>query len=930
MATITSTTSGPFNSGSTWVGGVVPADRDSFIINYGHFVSVTGDQRRAAGFDDSYVRGKLHIYPSGQLRMSGILYVDNTAGYTSVFSSGNSSTAGFFRMDPGSILEIRGTNTEQHRLQVQAHGYVTCEIEGTNPNPQTTVSSQVENRGTSLVVADASKFAAGDWINVYKAERAGKDWQYYKSDEGVWIHDINYNTNTIYFREFVSATTNILSASGSNLTVNDASVFRVGEQVIFGTGNNLNIRSINDINIPANQISISGSISGTVVGQSMYSTGFEKYHASGDNVLRIAATTTQDLAVGTDIIPINNTNGFSVGDLIVIPRNDPVFTNGTTWDRIQDYTISAVNSGNKTITIGTPGYSNTQRGVATISIANPAVITLSNHGMLRNSRIIITTSGSLPSPIVANTPYYVLDNSSYTTSAFNIATSISGTPISTVGGTSTGNHYLQHYGLINDTKKDNLIINLTRDTKVRAPEGTIYGVQDEASFIFFAYFSTAANYYRRYKLKNFEMFLGSNTNSVEYKCLGIRGHNSFSLTQFGNYVSELDGITIRPSRRNTDNSGYLWEQHQLNMRNCVSYNSGGFGIYRYGNNTGLFNNISIRHGGWGYYNGGHYEPLSQHQYNYISNNSSGFGLSQNPDSTATVSHNYVLFSFDHPFYMDYNVSNFQLYKFYFNYFINWPRSERVGIINFVNSYFGNDWDVTGLGLYYNDSLNMYGRSYYSQERTTAFSAFFNSINHNFKYGNSCSWNRRALRLWDSSVGAWRVYPDRDDALWMGFDNLIFVPANSTVYLTGSVRTFKNLLYGSNTNYPYIRAQKATDYSNGKYFVSADTPLVSSSPYNTENIGFFDSTQYTSASLDNFETKTLTVSPQPYDYYLMAGIVCNGSANNSRLGWWEKDLEIIMTNPHPSLENQAFVNSLTTRKPIVIRSSLGTKKTRWGG
>lgn len=924
MATITSTTSGPFDANATWIGGAAPADRDSFIVNYGHVVTVSGDQRKPAGFDDSYVRGKLQILQSGMLRMSGILYVDNTAGYTSVFSSGNSSTAGFFRMDPGSLLEIRGTNAEQHRLQVQGHNYVTCEIEGTNPNPQTLVTTQVENKGTSLVVNDASKFAPGDWISIYKAERSGKDWQYYRTDEGVWIHDINYSTNTIYFREFVSATTNIITASGSNINVNDASVFRIGEQIIFGTGNNLNIRSISGIDLVSNKITLSSGITGSVTGEPLYTTGFEKYHASGDNVLRVAATVTQDTSVGADVIPVNNVNGFNVGDLILIPRNDPSYTVANTWDRVQDYTVTAINSGNKTITIGSPGYSNTQRA-ATISIANPAILNLSSHGFLVGGRVTITTSGTLPSPITANTTYYI-SSSGYTTANFSIATTATRIPISTLGGTSTGTHYVQYYGLSTPAKKGVPVINMTRDTKVRAPEGTIYGVQDEASFIYFAVSPTL--YSRRYKLKNFEMFLGNNSNSIEYRSIGIRGHNSFSLTQSNQgYVSEFDGVTIRPSRRNTDNSGYLWEQHQLNMRNCVSYNSLGNGYQRYGNNQGFFNNIAVRHANWAYYCGGNYEPMGMHQYNYFSNQSLGVGYSQNPDSTQISSHNYILFSIDHPFYIEYAPANLQFYKFYIDYFNQWPRYERTGIINFVNCYFGNTWDVTNLGNYpqYIDSVNMYGRSYYSQERTTAFTVFSHSINHNFKYGNSASWNRRALRLWDSSVGAWRVYPDRDDSLWMGFDNLIFVPANTTVYLIGSIKTATG-----NTNYPYIRGQKAIDYYNGRYFVSADNVLTSNSSLLTETIGFFDSIQFTSASVSGFETKTLTISPQSNDYYLMAGIMCNNSTNNSRLGWWEKDFEIIMTNPYPSSENQTFMNALTTRKPIVIKPSIGTKKTRWGG
>lgn len=925
MATITSSTSGPFDVGSTWIGGVVPANFDSFIVNYGHIVTVSGDQRRAGGFDDSYVRGKLQIINGGLLRMSGILYVDNTASYTSVFTSGSNS-AGFFRMDPGSILEIRGTNAEQHRLQIQPHGYVTCEIEGTNPNPQTTLSSGISNRDNFAKVADASKFAAGDWINIYTGQVTAKDWLYYKNDEGFWIHDVDYTNNNIYPRDFVSPSSNIISTGVGALTVSDASVFRIGNKIIYGTGNSRNISTISSIDLFKNILSVSGSISGSVIGETVYLTSFSKYHASGETVLRVASTVTSDVDVGSGVIPVSNANGFSVGDLVIIPRSDPSYYNASSWDRVQDYTVSAVSTGNKTITIESPGYSNVQR-TATISLANPAVISLSNHYNLPDSRIVLSTSGSLPSPLVANTPYYVVATG-WTANSFSVSLTKRGTPISTLGSSQNGTHYLQHYGLNTLAKKGSIVVNMTRNTKIRPPEGTLYGSatggpsEDQASSITAGYY--ASNYTRRYKFKNCEIFLGSNSNNIEYRSIGLRGQFAFSLTQ-NNYVSEFDGVTIRPSRRNSDNTGYLWEQHQLNLRNSISYNSGGYGFYRYGNNTGFFNNISVRNNTWGYWTGGHYEPFSQFQYNYISNNTNGMGLSQNNDTSNLTTHNYILFSTDSPIYLEYNNANLPFSKFYVDYFVNWPRAERASVTNFINSYFGNSWDVTGQGLFYADSVQLYPRGYFAQNRTNSYSSLFNSINHNFRYGNSLTFNRRALRFWDSNLMCWRVYPDRDDVEWMGFDNLIFVPANTTVYLAGSVKT----AFG-NTNYPYIRAQKNIDYYNGKYFTAPDVELTSSSLLNTENTGFFDSISFTSASVSNFETKTLTVAPQPYDYYLKAGIVCNGSVNNSRLGWWERDFEITMTNPHPSLENQNFVNALTTRKPIQIRSTLGTRKIKLGG
>lgn len=345
MATITSTGSGNFGSTSTWIGGVVPVDGDSFIVNYGHLVTVDDDQRVTDGYNDSYVRGKLQITGTGKLRMNGILYIDNTANYAAYFSEGNPSTAGFFRMDAGALLEIRGTNNDQHRLQLQAQQYVTCEIDGTNPNPSTTLNGAVDTNATSLTFTDASDFRIGDWISVYY-EDYGNSYLYNKSDEGFWIHDID--GNTVYFRQFVTPTCTIQMASGNVLIVDDAAVFRNGNRIIFGTGSNRNVGIINSIDYVNNKITFSNSVVGSVAGEKIYQTGTEKCHYNGSSILRIAATLTANQASGENTIVVNNVNGFSVGDLILIPNND--LDNYYSWDYVQDFYITAINTETNTIT----------------------------------------------------------------------------------------------------------------------------------------------------------------------------------------------------------------------------------------------------------------------------------------------------------------------------------------------------------------------------------------------------------------------------------------------------------------------------------------------------------------------------------------------------------------------------------------------------
>ncbi|MCZ8352079.1 MAG: hypothetical protein O9352_19440 [Rhizobium sp.] len=76
---------------------------------------------------------------------------------------------------------------------------------------------------------------------------------------------------------------------------------------------------------------------------------------------------------------------------------------------------------------------------ATISIASPAVITATGHGLTNGKRVQITTSGTLPSGILANTTYFVVNA---VTDAFNISATQGGAPIATTGGQS-GSHVLR-------------------------------------------------------------------------------------------------------------------------------------------------------------------------------------------------------------------------------------------------------------------------------------------------------------------------------------------------------------------------------------------------------------------------------------------------------------------------------------------------------
>jgi microcystin-dependent protein len=75
----------------------------------------------------------------------------------------------------------------------------------------------------------------------------------------------------------------------------------------------------------------------------------------------------------------------------------------------------------------------------TVTIASPAVVTVASaHGLIAGDKIIFTTTGALPTGLLANTIYYVLATS-LTSTTFRLATTDGGTAINTTG-TQSGVH----------------------------------------------------------------------------------------------------------------------------------------------------------------------------------------------------------------------------------------------------------------------------------------------------------------------------------------------------------------------------------------------------------------------------------------------------------------------------------------------------------
>ena len=349
MAAYTSTQSGSFSASATWGGGGSPsANGDTFNIAAGHTVTLDTAFSITSGFGDSYIYGTLNNTPwlNTELRMNGRLYIKG-GGCLHLCDHSNTRTV--------SIL-FDGANNDTHGLWQENEADAHLILEGSDGMPSTTLSSQINETATSLSVASGTNFAIGDWIAVFNhtgtQESAGEPDTAYE-DEGMLIHDVD--GNTIYFRHFVGPDdVTISSVNDTKIVVNNAKKHRFGQQVIFGTGSNRNVKQISSIDLLKNEITLDSAVTGSVVGATVYLTGTHKTHASGDKVRKVATSITSQ-STGTTIT-VGNTNKFAAGDTIFIAD---AWSGSGTID-FDDYelihTVQSVDSTTQLTLSSAPGY----------------------------------------------------------------------------------------------------------------------------------------------------------------------------------------------------------------------------------------------------------------------------------------------------------------------------------------------------------------------------------------------------------------------------------------------------------------------------------------------------------------------------------------------------------------------------------------------
>jgi hypothetical protein len=276
--------------------------------------------------DDITIDGNLHFADGGKMHLNGRMTVNNTSNSNNTageFVTDSTSSGSLLSMVGGTEIKISGDNAAQHGIQIADRAWCGVQIDGGEPTLKTELNGVHAQRSGYLTVDNSANFAVGDLISLYLRE---EDYRL-ANDECFWVHDVDTTNHRIYFRQFVYPRVKehapvIVSVSGATITVDDASVFRVGYQLVFGVGDNRNQLTITAINKQTNVITFGSTVDGdpSLVGLYVYQTGTEKYHLTDTHVRRTSScmTNTYSGAVDLRTVNVNNAADFSVGDKIYI------------------------------------------------------------------------------------------------------------------------------------------------------------------------------------------------------------------------------------------------------------------------------------------------------------------------------------------------------------------------------------------------------------------------------------------------------------------------------------------------------------------------------------------------------------------------------------------------------------------------------------
>ena len=879
MATITSNSSGNWATGSTWVGGSVPAADDLVVIAHGHKVTLnTNIQSTRTG--DVTIDGNLHFANGGKMHLHGVMRVNNTSNNSNnnagEFVEGTSTSGSLLSMANGTEVKISGNNSDQHGIIVWSRKWCGVQMDGSEPTLNTQLNGAHSAGAYYITVDSATNFAAGDMISLYDYD---VDWRH-AVDECLYVHDVDSSNNRLYVRQFTPPTAVVQSQSTNTITLDDASVFRVGYKLIFGTGSNRNTLEVTAIS--GNVVTFGSNITGTVTGLTVYMAGIEKAHTDNRIVKRLANTiTTSITADSTNQVTLNNAADFSTGDVLAIEIWDDDGTNSYTsgsetslWRHQILYTVTGKSGNTLTLDRTIPYTTDAYKGIV-VKITRDIIIKACD------------TSGNEISDGDQDTARVYFSVRYWTSTNWYNAPS--------------------RRVRIKNVYFKNLGYNTNDSTNYRG------GV-------------TIGGYNGRYN----STLTGSAHDNTTI-------HNSNGYSQTGeNYISGCSVTAyslVSNSTRDGDSYPSLVIRHPYGMvaRNNVCVGTAR-GLWRWSSGyfTKIHGHISLVSNYSSHQNEAQYDSYNECSYIY-GRMAEDYGIMFHntfQNGANVIRHLDIQNQNSYSFYISACSNNLRIERAYFNRYRYTYVNERIDNLIFINSSFmPNLWDgsrayYTGNpGLVYNNHMyhnssghNDEWRSYGPQNRVIWF-------DQGYRNGEMVEMGKNLTRVKKKGTAYWDyIIADNNRKHFL---DVVFVPANTEVKLrsvamiNGTEYDGTTITSGGANDRPRLIARPV---KGNTWYGGRATHIDGRSVFTGENVwnydefnddlfrtstnaqgdllnGFVDHVLHTSACIGAFETKDLTVAAQKESYLLCYGYYFAGN-DFKHEGMQAKDIQVMMSTVHP--------------------------------
>ena len=958
MAAYTSTQSGNFNDAATWGGSGFPnANTDTFTIAAGHTVTYNLTTPLNEGLGSSVVNsggtfimdnntvirfngastyhfacsGNFIKKPGAKTLLKGTTaaeriydirpssFVPTTATGTSgqntitVASnvaqiivgnkvSGTGIAAGsFVTAINGNVLTLSKNNTGTVSGNLTVGNYV--EIIGSEGMPITTVATAVttaQHQQGFIVAADATNFVAGDWIAVYT--RGTTDALVDRNDEGFIIHD--KSGNTIYIREFVGPTTTISSASSNTITVANAKIFRTWQKLIFGTGANRNILGITNIDYDTNVITLSASVTGTVTGLPVYTTGPLQLKAVGDKIRKVATTVSVQAASNATQITLSSVAGLSVGDEIIVDALWSTTATSYTDELPNKRNITAING--NVITIN--------QSMNHISFVGAFVTRVTRDIKFISDYETTLTLSSAQSFAIGD----------------EITQAFSGAKAVVKAATSSSTTVLVHdiFGqFITGTANSPFISKngtlLSGNVSLTAV--AISTTQGHSGFGFARNGAFTTNRLPVLYFRDVEVGTFSNRSTTSSR-LWVRGFWSSHENTFGGV--EFEGITYcKPNQADTfnyrDNGIFINRYlHDFEVKCCVIWNSINglrFNDGRDLRNGSAFNNIISRSENIGLFienmssaGAGFNQPAgaaAEFAFNYMHRiDDIGILITNVRAPGRGIHHNWVNVTQLRAFQAGLTYTQAILYQNRFQSYFEPAYPEASNEHNLIY----NEWIPANSLFDFTRDAN-----YHLHNQSVTFTNAIVSLEHNYEIDAVTIFIPNGMRVWDNAEQAWRTsFDDDTGTVDTGLAEVYYIPANAVLKAKGTIKLAPDF----GTTPPKLEIRGSIDRfhagTNGSF--SGDQPLR----------GYVASANFDAANKSSYQTAELTFDPKPWGRTVTVGVINRASASNSFRGWWEKPVEVEYSFLPEQQLLDTGINKFSGR--IRVADSAAIKKVRLNG